>query len=200
MAPKAQKGPIRVGEGPFEHPGEGKGAVGAIAKKFNISFEEATKRLGAAMGDMNKVMNDGVSGHPKHTKTPAMQRTADHPHACARLPFFRSVERPCSRPGVGQDDRMTRSVVREAARAGGMPCMHILAFSYAGRRCGEGRLPPSAVRASPCLLYPTLAHSSGCLLQRFTRLSPALCLVNACLFACGCSRSDSHINHANLHS
>ena len=55
-----QTGPVRIGaeETGWVHevPKDGQGAVGQIVKTFGCSWDEATKKLGAAMGDLNKVL------------------------------------------------------------------------------------------------------------------------------------------------
>ena len=53
---KKNDGPKRIGEGPFVHPGDGKGSAGLIAERLNISFEDATKKLGEHYGDVNAIL------------------------------------------------------------------------------------------------------------------------------------------------
>jgi len=57
---KNQKGPVRIGDETsgwvHEVPVEGKGAVGMIVQKFGCSWDEATKKLGEAYGDVNQVL------------------------------------------------------------------------------------------------------------------------------------------------
>lgn len=74
-AKKTEKGkggmPIRIGDTSsgwvHEVPVDGQGAIGTIVKKLNVSWDEATKLLGANYGDLNKVLQDaGVRIAIKH--------------------------------------------------------------------------------------------------------------------------------------
>ena len=56
--PKKDEGPIRIGVGPFEHPGEGKGIVGALAKAKGITFDAAVDILAAHEGDFQAAMGN----------------------------------------------------------------------------------------------------------------------------------------------
>ena len=91
-AKKTEKGgkggmPIRIGDTSsgwvHEVPVDGQGAIGTIAKKLNVSWDEATKLLGANYGDLNKVLRDaGVRITIKRvrvrTRRPREQLVAQH--------------------------------------------------------------------------------------------------------------------------
>ena len=51
-------GPERIGVGPFVHPGEGKGCVGAIAKAKGISFDAAADILAKFEGDFQAAIGN----------------------------------------------------------------------------------------------------------------------------------------------
>ena len=86
---KSGKGgmPIRIGDlssgWVHEVPQDGEGAVGEVVRVYGCSWDEAVEKLGAAYGDLNKVLSEKVREGVGY----ASPRAVDHPPPLIRFPY-----------------------------------------------------------------------------------------------------------------